>query len=103
MNPRAFVSRKAEFKPTRVERGATIGANATIICGNKIGCFSFVAAGAVVTKDVPAFALVAGAPARRIGWMSRSGERLDANLTCPRDGSRYRETADGLLEEIQTP
>jgi UDP-2-acetamido-3-amino-2,3-dideoxy-glucuronate N-acetyltransferase len=102
MNPRAFVSRKAEFKATLVERGATIGANATIVCGNKIGRFSFVAAGAVVTKDVPAFALVAGLPARRIGWMSRSGERLGSNLTCPRDGSRYRETADGLLEEIQT-
>lgn len=99
-NPRAFISRKAEFKTTLVKRGATIGANTTIICGHTIGTYAFIAAGAVVTKDVPHFALMAGLPARRIGWMSRTGERLDTNLICPRDGARYRETPDGLLEEI---
>jgi UDP-2-acetamido-3-amino-2,3-dideoxy-glucuronate N-acetyltransferase len=99
-NPRAFLSRKAEFKPTRVKRGATIGANASIICGHVVGAYAFVAAGAVVTHDVPNFALVAGVPAQRIGWMSRAGERLGPELICPRDGSRYRELADDVLEEF---
>jgi UDP-2-acetamido-3-amino-2,3-dideoxy-glucuronate N-acetyltransferase len=100
LNPRAFVSRRAEFRPTLVRRGATIGANATILCGHEIGRYALVAAGAVVTGPVPGFALVAGVPARRIGWVSRSGERLDGRLVCPRDGSRYRETAEGGLEEL---
>jgi UDP-2-acetamido-3-amino-2,3-dideoxy-glucuronate N-acetyltransferase len=100
VNPRAFVSRKTEFKKTLVRRGATIGANATIVCGTTVGRYAFIAAGAVITKDVPDFALMIGVPARRAGWMSRSGERLGADLVCPRDGSRYRETAAGNLEEI---
>jgi UDP-2-acetamido-3-amino-2,3-dideoxy-glucuronate N-acetyltransferase len=100
INPRAFVSRKSEFRKTLVRRGATIGANATIVCGHAIGEYAFVAAGAVVTREVPSFALVAGLPARRIGWMSRSGERLGKHLICPRDGTRYREAPDGRLEEI---
>jgi UDP-2-acetamido-3-amino-2,3-dideoxy-glucuronate N-acetyltransferase len=100
LNPRAFISRKLEFKQTVVKRGATIGANATIICGNTIGSYAFVAAGAVITREVPMFALMAGIPARRIGWISRAGERLGADLICPRDKSRYRETCGGLLEEI---
>jgi UDP-2-acetamido-3-amino-2,3-dideoxy-glucuronate N-acetyltransferase len=99
VNPRAHVSRKSEFKPTRVRRGATIGANATIVCGHELGSYCFIAAGAVVTSDVPDFALMAGVPARRIGWMSKAGERLGRDLVCPRDGSRYRETGDGRLEE----
>lgn len=99
-NPRAEVDRRAEFAPTPVRRGATIGANATIVCGHEIGEYSFVAAGAVVTTDVQAFALMAGVPARRIGWMSHAGERLDDDLTCPRTGRRYRETADGRLEAL---
>ncbi len=98
VNPRAHVSRKAEFKPTVVKRGATIGANATIICGHSIGSYAFIAAGAVITRDVCDHALMAGVPARRIGWMSRAGQRLGADLTCPRDGTRYRETSDGRLE-----
>jgi UDP-2-acetamido-3-amino-2,3-dideoxy-glucuronate N-acetyltransferase len=101
VNPRAFISRKTEFKSTLVRQGATIGANATIICGNTIGSYAFVAAGAVVTRDVPMFALMAGVPARRIGWMSRAGERLGSDLVCPRDGSSYRETASGILEELK--
>jgi len=100
INPRAHVSRKAEFKPTHVGRGATIGANATILCGHSIGAHAFIGAGAVVTVDVAEFALMAGLPARRIGWMSKAGERLGANFTCPRDGSRYRETPDGRLEAV---
>jgi UDP-2-acetamido-3-amino-2,3-dideoxy-glucuronate N-acetyltransferase len=99
VNPRAFVSRKAEFEPTLVKRGATIGANATIVCGHVVGAYAFVGAGAIVTGDVPDFALMAGVPAKRIGWMSRSGERLGPQLICPRDGSRYREIADDRLEE----
>ncbi len=98
-NPRAGISRKSEFKPTVVRRGATIGANATVVCGNELGAYCFIAAGAVVTKNVPAFALMAGVPARRIGWMSKSGERLSQDLICPRDGSQYRETPAGLLQE----
>ena len=99
LNPRAFVSRKAELKPTLVKRGATIGANATVVCGHVIGAYAFVGAGAVVTRDVPDFALMAGVPAKRIGWMSRSGERLGPGLICPRDGSRYRQVAADRLEE----
>jgi UDP-2-acetamido-3-amino-2,3-dideoxy-glucuronate N-acetyltransferase len=98
-NPRAEIERKTEFRPTRVGRGATIGANATIVCGHDLGPYCFIAAGAVVTSEVPAFALMAGVPARRIGWMSRAGLRLGPDLVCPHDGSRYRETADGRLEQ----
>lgn len=74
--PRAFVSRRDEYRTTVVERGASIGANATIVCGHRVGAYALVAAGAVVTHDVPAYALVAGVPARRIGWVCRCGERL---------------------------
>jgi predicted dehydrogenase/acetyltransferase-like isoleucine patch superfamily enzyme len=99
VNPRADVSRKDEFLKTRVGTGATIGANATIVCGHDIGEYAFVAAGAVVTADVVPFALVAGVPARRIGWMSHDGMRLGDDLTCPRSGRRYHEVS-GRLEEI---
>lgn len=98
VNPRAEIERKNEFKPTLVRRGTTIGANATILCGHTLEPYCFIAAGATVTDDVPAYALMAGTPARRIGWMSKSGERLGADLICPGDGSRYQETADGRLE-----
>lgn len=97
-NPRAFVNRKSEFRTTLVKTGATIGANATIVCGHTLGRYCFIAAGAVVTSDVPDFALMAGVPARRIGWMSKAGERLGSDLVCPRNGSIYRETAIGLVE-----
>jgi UDP-2-acetamido-3-amino-2,3-dideoxy-glucuronate N-acetyltransferase len=99
-NPRAFVNRKAEFRPTRVKTGASIGANATIVCGHTLGAYCFIAAGAVVTGDVPDYALIAGVPARRIGWMSKAGEKLDRDLICPRSGTRYRETQIGTLEEV---
>jgi UDP-2-acetamido-3-amino-2,3-dideoxy-glucuronate N-acetyltransferase len=96
-NPRADVSRKDEFRPTPIGRGASIGANATIVCGHSLGEYCFIGAGAVVTKNVPAFALMAGNPARWIGWMSRAGERLKSELVCPRSGEQYRELASGEL------
>ena len=102
LNPRANISRKAEFKTTRVKRGATIGANATIVCGNAIGAYALIGAGAVVTHDVPDFALMAGVPARRVGWVSKAGERLGNDLICPRDGSRYElKASDRLVERTQ--
>jgi len=103
INPRAFVERKAEYLRTLVRRGASIGANATVVCGVTLGEYSFVGAGAVVTKDVPPYALVYGNPARVRGWMCRCGTRLDANQRCPACGKSYRRAggteADGLTEE----
>lgn len=96
LTPRAHVERKDEFGLTLVKRGATIGANATIVCGNTLGAYCMIAAGAVVTKDVPDFALMAGVPARRIGWVSRSGDRLGEELVCPRSGERYRQDGESL-------
>jgi UDP-2-acetamido-3-amino-2,3-dideoxy-glucuronate N-acetyltransferase len=95
-NPRSAVSRKDEYRPTLVRRGATLGANCTVVCGTNIDRYAFIAAGAVITKDVPAYALMAGVPARHIGWMSEHGERLDLPLsgqgqtTCPVTGETYR-------------
>jgi UDP-2-acetamido-3-amino-2,3-dideoxy-glucuronate N-acetyltransferase len=92
-NPRAALARKNEYRRTLVKKGATLGANCTIVCGHTIGAYAFVGAGAVVQKDLPDFALVVGVPAKRIGWMSRYGERLsfDANgdAQCPHTGDRY--------------
>lgn len=92
-NPRSAVNRKGNYLPTRVETGATIGANATVICGITIGTYAFIGAGAVVTKDVPAYALMIGSPALQIGWMSEYGHRLqfDENnyATCPESKEIY--------------
>lgn len=98
---RAEIERKDEFRPTLVKRGASIGANATVVCGTTLGEYCFVAAGAVVTHDVPPHALVAGVPARQIGWVSHAGERLGPDLVCPREGRRYQLTGDNRLEEIR--
>jgi UDP-2-acetamido-3-amino-2,3-dideoxy-glucuronate N-acetyltransferase len=98
-NPRAEIRRMDEMRRTLVRRGVSIGANATIVCGHTLGSYSFIAAGAVITNDVLAYALMAGVPARRIGWMSRSGARLSGDLVCPIDGVRYRET-NGMLEPV---
>ena len=99
-NPRAEINRKDEFRPTLVRTGVTIGANATIICGHELGKYAFIGAGALIRRDVPPHALMAGVPARRIGWMSGAGERLGDDLVCPRSGRRYRETGPDTLEEI---
>jgi len=100
-NPRAAVVRKNEYRRTLVKRGATLGANCTIVCGVEIGRYAFVAAGAVVNKNVPDFALMAGVPARRIGWMSRSGERLEfknGEAQCPATGERYSLSGNEQVE-----
>ena len=105
INPRSHVSRKAEYQRTLVRRGSSIGANATIVCGVTLGEYSFVGAGAVVTSDVPDFALMVGVPARRVGWMCRCGERLAGGagmVACPACGTRYEE-ADSLLSMIDPP
>ena len=99
--PRAFLNRKSEFQATPVGRGASIGANATIVCGHRVGAYSLIGAGAVVTRDVPDYALMAGVPARRIGWVSRAGERLGPDLLCPREGRRYRLAGSERLEETE--
>lgn len=95
-NPRAAVSRKSEYLRTVVKRGATLGANCTLVCGATVGEHAFIGAGSVVNRDVPAFALMVGVPARRIGWMSRHGERLglpvrgEGEASCPATGERYQ-------------
>lgn len=94
--PRAHVSRKNEFLPTVVRRGASIGANATIVCGHVIGEYAMVGAGSVVASDVPAYGLMVGVPARRIGWVSRTGDRLGPDLVCPRSGEHYYLHNDSL-------
>jgi UDP-2-acetamido-3-amino-2,3-dideoxy-glucuronate N-acetyltransferase len=95
-NPRSHVPRKDEYRDTRIRRGATLGANCTIVCGVTVGEYAFVGAGAVVTRDVKPYALVTGVPARQVGWMSAHGERLDLPVSgsgearCPTTGTRYR-------------
>ncbi len=94
INPRSAIKRRDEFKKTIVRKGASIGANATIVCGNDIGQFAFIGAGSVVTKEVPAYALLVGNPAKQIGWMSEFGHRLNFDKnnesTCEESGEKYR-------------
>jgi len=104
-NPRSQISRKSEYRQTVVRRGATIGANATVICGITLGEYCFVGAGAVVRSDVPAFGLVVGVPARLVGWMCQCGVRLPASdglRRCPACGATYRETGS-RLSQIDPP
>jgi UDP-2-acetamido-3-amino-2,3-dideoxy-glucuronate N-acetyltransferase len=100
-NPRSQVNRHSLYEKTTIRRGATIGANATIVCGITLGRYCFIAAGAVVTKDVPDYALIQGVPGRRVGWMSRHGHRLQGDssqeLRCPESGYRYHEDTAGIL------
>lgn len=98
--PRAEVERKDEYLPTHVGRAATIGANATIVCGNSLGAYCLIGAGAVVTKPVKPHALMVGNPAHPIGWVSHAGERLGDDFTCPREGRKYRVSENEELEEI---
>ena len=103
--PRSHVSRRGEYETTLVKRGAAIGANATVVCGMTLGEYAFIGAGAVVTSDVPAYALMVGVPARRVGWMCNCGERLhlgNGEGKCERCGSAYREIK-GRLEPIASP
>lgn len=99
INPRAHIERKEEYKTTRIKKGATLGANCTIICGRTIGEYAMIGAGAVVTKDVKAFALMAGVPARQIGWVSHAGEILGKDLYCPREKRHYQLDEKGFLKE----
>ena len=104
INPRSAVNRKAEYMKTLVKRGASIGANATIVCGHDIGEFAFIGAGAVITKEVPAYALMVGNPAKQIGWMSEFGQRLEFNdegiAICPESNEKYTIT-DGVVAKMK--
>lgn len=103
INPRSAIIRKDQYYKTTVEKGASIGANSTIVCGNKIGSYAFIGAGAVVTKDVKPYALVIGNPARQTGWMSEYGHKLhfgaEGTAVCPESGQRYR-LVDGNVQRI---
>lgn len=105
VNPRSAVSRKDEYKQTIVKRGATIGANATIVCGHNIGEYAFIGAGAVVTKDVPAYALLVGNPARQTGWMSEYGHKLKFDNTgvavCAESNEKYK-LENGVVQKVKT-
>ena len=101
INPRAEIRRMSEIKPTLVKKGATLGANATIVCGHTIGSYAFVAAGAVITRDVPAHALMAGNPARQTGWICQCGYKLNAKHQCPHCGNRYKMKAKQGLKRIE--
>ena len=102
-NPRSAISRKGEYRNTIVKKGATLGANSTIVCGVTIGQFAFIGAGAVIKGDVPDYALMVGVPARQIGWMSEYGEKLDLPLqgnqevTCPHTGKKYKLTENNVV------
>ena len=97
LHPRSFIERKDEFMKTIVRKGATIGANATILCGTEIGEYAFIGAGSVVTSSVQPFALMVGNPARRVGWVGKSGEPLDSNLYCKKTGDQYKYNEEGGL------
>jgi len=103
MNPRAAIERKTEFKDTLIKKGATLGANCTIVCGTILGEYSFIGAGAVVNKDIPPYALAVGVPAKQIGWMSQRGHKLKFNndgiAKDPEDGSQYKLT-DGAVQKL---
>jgi len=105
-NPRSLIERKSEYRDTLVKRGATLGANCTIVCGVTIGEYAFVGAGAVINKDVPAFALMVGVPAKQIGWMSEFGEQLDlptegnAQVSCQHTGTVYQLDGNHLSKKL---
>jgi len=105
INPRSQILRRDQYMKTWVRKGASIGANATIVCGNEIGSFSFIGAGAVVTKGVPAYALIVGNPGRLVGWMSEYGHRLHFNekglATCPESHDQYRLTNEGRVIKLE--
>ena len=104
INPRSYVNRKNEYLETNVQRGVTFGANCTIVCGVEIGQFAFIAAGAVVTKNVAQFALMAGVPSKQVGWMSEYGQRINlpleghGNYTCPVSGELYKLVENNMVK-----
>jgi UDP-2-acetamido-3-amino-2,3-dideoxy-glucuronate N-acetyltransferase len=106
INPRSHILRKDQYQSTYVRQGASIGANATIVCGNEIGKFAFIGAGAVVTKDVPAYALIVGNPGRHVGWMSEYGHRLHfdgSNIAiCPESHEKYKLKEDGSVIKFES-
>lgn len=103
-NPRSFIERKSEYRKTLVKRGATLGANCTIVCGITIGRFAFIGAGAVVNRDVPDYGLVVGVPGRQIGWMSEHGHRLEFNeariAVCGESGAKYEMRQENGIESV---
>jgi UDP-2-acetamido-3-amino-2,3-dideoxy-glucuronate N-acetyltransferase len=101
-NPRAEIRKMDQVRPTLVKKGTTIGANATIICGITLGQYSFIGAGAVVTRDVPDHALIVGNPGTQIGWVCECGERLDGDMKCAVCGKSYRECDSGIKEKFLT-
>ena len=107
-NPRSLIERKSEYRKTTVRMGATLGANSTIICGNNIGKYAFVGAGALVNKDVKSYALIVGVPAKQVGWMSEYGEQLhiplcgDGEVSCPNTGQKYK-LSEGNLNMVKLP
>jgi UDP-2-acetamido-3-amino-2,3-dideoxy-glucuronate N-acetyltransferase len=107
-NPRALIERKAEYLDTLIKKGATLGANCTIVCGVTVGEYAFIGAGAVINKNVKPYALMVGVPARQIGWMSQFGEQIplpvtgEGDYTCPHTGQKYQLTNNGLLR-VQEP
>jgi len=107
VNPRSFIERKTEFRPTLVCRGATIGANATILCGIEIGEYALIGAGAVVTRTVPPFALITGNPGKRTGWVSKAGITLEFNdkgeASCPESGEKYQLTGETVINVLPSP
>tara|TARA_B110000208_G_C11754026_1_gene424509 strand:- start:229 stop:822 length:594 start_codon:yes stop_codon:yes gene_type:complete len=107
-NPRSLIERKSEYRKTTVRKGATLGANSTIICGNNIGKYAFVGAGALVNKDVKPYALMVGIPAKQVGWMSEYGEQLhiplcgEGEVSCPKTGQKYK-LSEGNLNKVKLP
>ena len=103
INPRSFVERKTEFKPTYLRKGCTVGANATLVCGVEVGAYALIGAGAVIIRDVPAYALMVGNPARQIGWISRTGEKLhfdaEGKAFCAAEGKYYILSESGIREQ----
>lgn len=95
-NPRSFIDRKSEFKKTIIKEGATVGANATIVCGHDIGEYAFVGAGSVVTKSVPAYTMVVGNPAKKVAYVCKCGYKLNSNLSCPECGKKYKSDDNGI-------